>query len=104
MFPLTLGGNALIMTMEQEDTATQEGFLCTCTNPPMALEHQDRPLGAGRRVDVTRTPYCFVTLRRHSSLIPGIRAPEGEVRLQAGLNASERANCQAHWYVDPILY
>ena len=99
MFPMTLGGTPLL-TMDQEDTANPGGFLCTCSNPPM-IGIKSGFWEPARRVDVTRTPYCFVSLGG-VSLDPGIRAPEGEVRLQA--DNTKQSNWQAHWYVDPILY
>jgi len=52
-------------------------------------------------VDVTRTPYCFVSLGG-IKLDPGIRAPEGEIRLQQ--DNTKQSNYQVHWYADPILY
>ncbi|CAB1371192.1 protein of unknown function (plasmid) [Denitratisoma oestradiolicum] len=68
---------------------------------PADHRHQDRLLGPVRRVDVTRTPYCFVSLGG-IQLDPGIRAPEGEVRRQQDLTM--QSSYQVHWYVDPILY
>lgn len=99
MFPMTLGGTPLL-TMDQEDTANPGGFLCACSNPPM-VGIKSGFWEPARRVDVTRTPYCFVSLGG-ISLDPGIRAPEGEVRLQA--DNTKQSSWQAHWYVDPILY
>ena len=99
MFPMTLGGTPLL-TMDQEDTANPGGFLCACSNPPM-IGIKSGFWEPARRVDVTRTPYCFVSLGG-VSLDPGIRAPEGEVRLQA--DNTKQSKWQAHWYVDPMLY
>lgn len=100
MFPMSIGGNT-ILTNDQEDTSDNPSdFFCYCNNPVRV------GIGIGfwepaRRVDVTRTPYCFVSLGG-ISLNPGIRAPEGEVRQQADL--TKQSNYQAHWYADPILY
>jgi conjugal transfer pilus assembly protein TraU len=99
MFPMTLGGTPLL-TMDQEDTENPSGFLCSCSNPPM-IGIKSGFWEPARRVDVTRTPYCFVSLGG-ISLDPGIRAPEGEVRLQA--DNTKQSSWQSHWYVDPILY
>ncbi|MDF6998412.1 TraU family protein, partial [Escherichia coli] len=60
LFPLTLGGTP-IMTMGQEDTGNPDGFLCTCTNP-LRIGIKTGFWEPARRVDVTRTPYCFVSL------------------------------------------
>jgi len=99
LFPLTLGGVPL-MSMQQEDTDNPGDLLCTCFNPLRF------GIGTGfwepaRRVDVTRSPYCFVSLGG-ISLDPGIRAPEGEVRQQADL--TKQSSYQVHWYADPLLY
>lgn len=99
LFPLTLGG-ASITSTAQEDTGNPDGFLCTCSNPlRIGIK-----MGFGepvRRVDVTRTPYCFVSLGG-VKLDVGIRAPEGEVRQQQ--DNTKQSHYQVHWYLDPILY
>lgn len=99
MFPMNLGG-ASLLTMDQEDTENPGGFLCFCSSPP-TIGIKTSFWEPARRVDVTRTPYCFVSLGG-VSIDPGIRAPEGEVRLQA--DNTRQSSWQAHWYVDPILY
>lgn len=99
MFPLNLGGNTM-MSMGQEDTPNPSGFICTCNDPPkvgVSISFWE-PV---RRVDVTRSQYCFVSLGG-MKLDPGIRAPEGEVRLQA--DNTRQSQYQVHWYVDPVLY
>lgn len=99
LFPFTLGSITL-MEDGQEDTSNPGGFLCSCQNPPMIGVRTGfwEPV---RRVDVTRTPYCFVSLGG-VTIDPGIRAPEGEVRQQADL--TKQSFYQVHWYVDPVLY
>ncbi len=99
LFPLVLGGIPLV-SMGQEDTANPGGFICTCANP-IRVGIKTSFWEPARRVDVTRTPYCFVSLGG-VSLDPGIRAPEGEVRLQQ--DNTKQSSYQVHWYVDPILY
>ena len=98
MFPMSIGGVSLPGS-DREGTADPGGFACFCPDPPtIGLKASFwEPV---RRVDVTRTPYCFVSLGG-ISLDPGINAPEGEVRLQADNN--RHSFWQAHWYVDPVL-
>ncbi len=60
LFPLVLGGMPLL-SMEQEDTGNPGGFLCTCANP-IRIGIKTSFWEPVRRVDVTRTPYCFVSL------------------------------------------
>lgn len=95
LFPLTLGGTQAV-SLEQEDTANPSGFLCTY--PPRIGIKTGEP---ARRADVTRTPYCLVSLGG-IKLDPGIRAPEGEVRLQQ--DNTKQSSYQVHWYADPVLY
>ena len=99
IFPMTMGSST-ILGQQQEDTPNPAGMACACANPPMIGIRSGfwEPV---RRVDVTRTPYCFVSLGG-VSLNPGIRSPEGEVRLQA--NNTKQSSWQAHWYVDPVMY
>ncbi len=99
LFPLVLGGIPLL-SMEQEDTGNPGGFLCTCANP-IRVGIKTSFWEPVRRVDVTRTPYCFVSLGG-ISLDPGIRAPEGEIRVQQ--DNTKQSSYQVHWYADPILY
>lgn len=99
MFPMSIGGHPLL-SMDQEDTTNPGGLLCSCTNPPL-LGLKTAFWEPARRVDVTRSPFCFVSLGG-ISLDPGVRAPEGEVRLQA--DGTRQSSWQAHWYLDPVLY
>jgi conjugal transfer pilus assembly protein TraU len=96
---MTIGGTE-VMSMEQEDTENPSGLLCTCGDPPtIGIKYGFwEPV---RRVDVTRNPYCFVSLGG-VEIDVGIQAPEGEVRLQQ--DNTRQSNYQVHWYVDPILY
>ncbi|MFN7570487.1 MAG: conjugal transfer pilus assembly protein TraU [Betaproteobacteria bacterium] len=99
MFPISLGSKALL-TMDQEDTDNPSGFGCYCSSPQL-IGIKTGFWEPARRVDITRTPYCFVSLGG-VSIDPGVRAPEGEVRLQQ--DNTRQSSWQAHWYVDPILY
>lgn len=99
IFPITIGGSVEV-SLDQEDTANPGGLLCGCKNPPIVGVQAGfwEPV---RRVDVTRRPFCFVSLGG-VSLDPGVFAPEGEVRLQA--DNTRQSSWQAHWYIDPIMY
>lgn len=99
IFPIALGGTPML-SMDQEDTPNPGGFLCYCSDP-ILVGIKTSFWEPARRVDVTRTPYCFVSLGG-IELDPGIRAPEGEVRQQGDL--TRQSFYQVHWYVDPILY
>ena len=99
MFPMTFGGRQ-VMGAEQEDPANPEGFLCSCAGGPL-LGIKTAYWEPVRRVDVTRTPYCFVSLGG-VKIDAGKFAPEGEVRLRA--DNTKVSSYQVHWYTDPALY
>lgn len=99
IFPITLGGTSLL-TLDQEDTANPGGLLCACSNP-LRIGIKTGFWEPARRVDVTRTPYCFVSLGG-IQLDPGFPAAEGEVRQQGDL--TRQSFYHVHWYADPLLY
>lgn len=100
MFPLSMGGVPVFGSPEQEDSPNPSGLPCFCADPPR-IGIKIGFWEPSRRVDVTRTPYCFVSLGG-IWLNPGIPAPEGENRLQQ--DTTKQSNYQVHWYADPILY
>lgn len=99
LFPLTIGGHDL-WSANQEDNKNPSNLLCSCATPLIPVGLQTGFWEPARRVDVTRTPYCFVSLGTEIDM--GGSVPEGEVRLQD--NDNKHSFYQAHWYVDPILY
>ena len=102
LFPMSLGGRSVI-TKDQEDTRNPAGLLCTCNSPPL-IGVKTGFWEPARRVDVTRTPYCFVSLGG-VKLDPGFRAPEGDVATNQGvMDTTKHSSYQVHWYVDPTLY
>ncbi|MFH4170736.1 TraU family protein, partial [Acinetobacter baumannii] len=74
-------------------------LFCSCAIPRIYLGIQTGFWEPVRRVDVTRTPYCMVSLG--TELDVGVEAPEGEVRLHDDNN--RHSFYQAHWYTDPIM-
>ncbi|WP_155836375.1 conjugal transfer pilus assembly protein TraU [Burkholderia sp. AU4i] len=97
IFPISLGGTPII-SAGQEDGDNPGGLLCAC-GPVVGIKIGFwEPV---RRVDVTRVPYCFVSLGG-IKIDPGIRAPEGEIRMQQDL--TKQSSYQVHWYIDPILF
>jgi conjugal transfer pilus assembly protein TraU len=105
-FPLKIAGRDVIR-MDQEDAVTiggkpssPGGLFCICTNP-LFCGVKTSFWEPARRIDVTRTPYCFVSLGG-ISINPGIPAPSGEVRITP--DGRQNSIYQAHWYIDPIFY
>lgn len=99
LFPLTIGGMNL-WSGDQEDNKNPSSLLCSCAVPRIFVGLQSGFWEPARRIDVTRTPYCFVSLDTEIDL--GGTVSEGEVELNP--DGTRQSFYQAHWYVDPILY
>ena len=99
-FPMTIGKTKL-MTFDQEDNdSNPTNPVCACSTPPKA------GLATGfwepvRQVDVTRTPYCFVSLGG-ITIDMGINAPRGGVGADDA--GGKTSFYQVHWYTNPVLY
>jgi conjugal transfer pilus assembly protein TraU len=99
IFPMSIGG-AQIATFDQEDVANPGGNpLCGC--PPLRVGIKTGFWEPARLVEVTRTPYCFMTLN-------GLELDLGIAALRHHrAHSSERAShsfYQVHWYMNPLLY
>jgi conjugal transfer pilus assembly protein TraU len=99
IFPLSIGGSPVLVS-DQEDTTNPGGNpLCGC--PPLRVGIKTGFWEPSRLVEVTRTPYCFMTLNG-LELDLGIAAPRHH-RSHSGERASH-SFYQVHWYMNPILY
>ncbi len=98
-FPLTIGGIRLF-SMDQEDTSNPGGPICACSDPPKIGVSTGfwEPV---RQVDVTRTPWCLVSLDG-LQMNPGFDAPAGTVGVQD--DTTKYSFYQVHWYTNPLLY
>lgn len=99
LFPLTMGGFD-IYKGGQEDNENPPILPCACASPLIPIGIQTGFWEPARRVDVTRKPYCMVSLGIELDL--GFSTPEGEVRLKD--DGTKNSFWQAHWYADPILH
>lgn len=99
MFPLRIGGVTL-SSLDQEDTANPGGVACACGNPPKVGIKVSfwEPL---RRVDVSRQPFCMVSLGG-IKMDPGFDAPAHGRSTRDAQDTS--SFYQVHWYVDPIIF
>lgn len=106
IFPITFGSFQLADS-GQQDAYEQDGGLCACGNPPkfgFRLGFWE-PV---RVVEVTRTPYCLVTLGG-LQLHPGLPARMPGARAGSAAGGGDRGSASfafyhAHWYVNPILH
>jgi conjugal transfer pilus assembly protein TraU len=105
-FPIAIAGRPIV-SMDQEDVTKVGGnpsggggLFCACNNPPR-VGVKTSFWEPARRADVTRTPFCFVSLGG-VTLDPGFKAPEGQVTVNP--DGTKSSNYQVHWYIDPLFY
>lgn len=103
MFPLSIG-SATIWSGGQEDIENVGSPICMCGVLPFGK------IGVSigfwepvRQVDVTRTPWCFVSLG--GKTIGSKFAPAASVaHMDQARRDSATSFYQAHWYTNPVLY
>jgi conjugal transfer pilus assembly protein TraU len=99
LFPITLGG--MRISANNEDTPNPKQLICKCYNPlrigiPVSFWEPSR------LVDVTRTPYCLVSMGFSLPKNTGIKQ-----RGSVGNGSQGRMRSsfyQVHWYMYPVLY
>lgn len=106
-FPMTIGGmpvsNFIPSSASQLDNGSTSGqTACLCGSPPrMGLVVSFwEPV---RRADITRTPYCMVSLGG-VELNMGVNPPYPVVHKSTSLTDPDTVFYQAHWYIDPVIY
>lgn len=100
IFPLTIGALPVLTAGQEDNGDNPPSPICACATPFIPIGLTFGYWEPARRLDVTRTPYCMVSLGMQIPL--PFPAPEGEVRLHS--DETKHSFWQAHWYVDPILY
>lgn len=103
IFPITIGG--MRVSASGEDTENPRTPICRCpiTIPPYI--RVGFPISfwePARLVDVTRTPYCLVSLGGISLMDRGIQG-RGSVSNNSG-NRMRHSFYHVHWYIYPLIY
>lgn len=104
IFPITIGG--LKVSLDGEDTENPRRVICNCPKPPFI----GIPISfwePARLVDVTRTPYCMVSLGGFKIMGSGIKgrgSVEGGHTIAQGHSRMRQSFYQVHWYMYPITY
>ena len=101
VMPISIG-SATVASLGQEDIENPASPICICPGAPIRIGLAIGFWEPARQVDVTRKPFCLVSLGG-ISLNPGIPAPEAAQWTRTTGPASS-AFYQAHWYVNPMLY
>jgi conjugal transfer pilus assembly protein TraU len=103
LFPITIGG--MRVSSSGEDTGNPGNFMCTCRTPVPRVGIPISFWEPVRLVDVTRTPYCMVSLGGISLQERGV---QGRGSVQNGKGSStgrlRHSFYHVHWYVYPVLY
>lgn len=108
IFPITIGG--INVTGGREDTPNPRQMICACPRPPSPVPVPGIPISfwePARLVDVTRTPYCLVSMggiqvAGSSNRILG----RGSVSTMGGgsQRSLKHSFYQVHWYIYPVIY
>ena len=103
LFPITIGG--LRVSSAGEDTENPRTLICECPMPFPPWKRIGVPVSFWepvRLVDVTRTPYCLVSLGGISLMDRGIQG-RGSVGNNSG-NRMRHSFYHVHWYIYPLIY
>ena len=107
VFPITLGGMKIVSG--SEDTPNPHQLLCVCPRPPLP-PLPGIPISFWepiRLVDVTRTPYCLVSMGG-IQLAGNAQRTEGVGSVSTLGGGSDRSLkhsfYQVHWYLYPLVY
>jgi conjugal transfer pilus assembly protein TraU len=103
LLPLSIGP-VHVNSSGLADTPNPSGPLCACPRPPSPVPIPGIPIGFWepvRLIDVTRTPYCMVSLG-------GIKLGDSRVQGTHGLTTDAKAGQESsfyhvHWYVYPLF-
>lgn len=100
LFPITIGG--LRVSAAGEDTPNDRTLICRCQNRTFPIGIPISFWEPVRLVDVTRTPYCLVSLGGISLMERGVQG-RGSVANNSG-NRMRHSFYHVHWYVYPLIY
>lgn len=101
LFPMTLGSMTLFKG-EAPDTHNPDNAICVCKQD--ALPQVGLSIGfwePARMVDVTRHPYCFVTLGGDVLGAGNHVTGTGDVAITP--DATKHSFYEVHWYIYPLL-
>lgn len=102
LFPITIGP-ARVSGGGRQDTPNPHQIPCWCPRPPIPGLVPGIPVGfwePARLVDVTRVPFCMVSMggmQMANSVTRGVHGAKGSSRSQSSFY-------HVHWYVYPVIY
>lgn len=105
LFPVTMGPISVKMD-NRRDTKNTSKVLCACPKERQGIMKAvpGIPLGfwePARLIDVTRTPYCMVSM---GFKMPASSNRRGTVASKGSHDSSRRSFYHVHWYIYPITY
>jgi conjugal transfer pilus assembly protein TraU len=103
VMPISIG-SATVASFSQEDIGNPSGPVCFCSGVPPKVGLEVGFWEPARIVEVTRTPYCLVSLGG-IEMDPGVRAPRGAQESRTVSESSVRGSFyQVHYYTNPVLF
>jgi len=105
IFPLRIAGLEVVSNSKNGDKALVRNPICWCPRPPFGEELPGIPISFWepvRLVDVTREPYCMVSMGGTQLSREGAKG-RGHVTVNTD-TVQKNSFYQAHWYIYPIIY
>lgn len=101
--PMSIG-SARLLTLGQDDIDNPSNPLCFCGGSPPTVGLSVGFWEPARTIEVTRTPFCLVSLGG-VSLDPGLLSARGAQESRVAIGGNTRGSFyQVHYYVNPVLY
>jgi conjugal transfer pilus assembly protein TraU len=99
LFPIYIAGAKIASSKMPDKAPGSRALLCKCTKPPISIPKIGIPIGFWepvRVIDVTRSPFCMVSLG-------GISLGSSMGRGYTDFKES-KAFYHVHWYIYPAIY
>lgn len=99
LFPISIGSTR-VTNSDAPDTPNTGSPVCTCPAPPRVGVKVGfwEPV---RMVDVTRTPFCFVSLGGKKMSL-GVNV--GKTSVKRDKQGMKSSSYHVHWYISPVIY
>ncbi len=109
IFPIRVAGVEVVKSSTNGDEKNHKRVICNCFRPQLRMRLPGIPISFWepvRLVDITREPYCMVSLggkSLSSSGASGVKG-RGDPHAKKNVPGHKESFYQAHWYVYPIIY
>ncbi|MBW8308643.1 MAG: TraU family protein [Candidatus Paracaedibacteraceae bacterium] len=109
IFPIRVAGIEVVRSHTNGDEKNTKRVICKCFRPQLRMTLPGIPISFWepvRLIDITREPYCMVSLGGKSLSKSGEANVKGRGDPHAKKNVPghKESFYQAHWYIYPIIY